>query len=349
MPHKKASTAVPEHLQIIGQTHNKKLLKLAVEKNLPALLIGETGVGKSSLVREQALEHGAKWIRFNLTGETTVDDFVGKYELEGGKTVWRDGVLLQAMKEGQWLIVDEVNVALPEILFVLHSLLDDDKFVMLAMHAGEVVRPHKDFRFFATMNPTDEYAGTKELNKAFQSRFNIVLDIDYPTNKTEANIIAKKTGVQPNEAHIMADVASALRKAKATDEIFFTCSTRDLLHWGGLVKDLGMDDAFVVSVLNKTNGDKPAVAKIYSDVVKRHLEMAVKTGVAQLSVDYFEEQFAKLKEERKIFDDSKAKLRAQITEEIIRSLTVVSTSPAGSTADPATGAQISLEVADIKF
>lgn len=349
MPKKKPSTAVPKHLQIIGQESNKKLLRLAAEKDMPVLLIGHTGTGKSSLVREQAIEHGASWVRFNLTGETTVDDFVGKYELEGGKTVWRDGVLLQAMKEGKWLIVDEINVALPEILFVLHSLLDDDKFIMLAAHAGEVVRPHKDFRLFATMNPSDEYAGTKELNKAFQSRFSIVLEVDYPANKQEAKIIAEKTGVKLPEAHVMADVASALRKAKADDKIFFTCSTRDLLHWGGLVEALGMEEAFSVSVLNKTGHDKPKVAEIYKNITKRHLELKTKTGIDELSIDYFEGQLLLLEAKHKEFESSKAKLRAQIAEEIVRSITAVSTFPAGSTADPAIGAQISLEGADIKF
>ncbi len=305
--------------EIVGQEYNKKMLDVAIEKDLPALLIGETGTGKTSLIREQAIERKADWVRFNLTGETTVDEFVGKYELEGGKTVWRDGILLQAMKKGQWLIVDEINVALPEILFVLHSLLDDDKFVVVASHAGEVVKPHADFRFFATMNPVDEYAGTKELNKAFQSRFNIVLKVHYPDNATESRIVQDKTGVDAATANKMADVASALRKAKEDDKIFYTCSTRDLLQWGNLVEQLGLEDAFIVSILNKANGDSKSIIEVYDKVVGKHIEL--ESHGYTLSIDWFEAAAKKLEADKKKFEGDKEKIRTEITEEIVRKLT----------------------------
>lgn len=324
------SKKIEEH-EIIGQDHNKKLLKVAIEKDLPVLLIGETGTGKTSLIREQAIEQKADWVRFNLTGETTVDEFVGKYELEGSSTVWRDGILLQAMKEGKWLIVDEINVALPEILFVLHSLLDDDKFVVVASHSGEVVRPHENFRFFATMNPVDEYAGTKELNKAFQSRFNMVLKVHYPDNTTESKIVQDKTGVDAPTANKIADVAVALRKAKSDDKIFYTCSTRDLLQWGKLVKELGMEDAFIVTILNKANGDKDAMVKVYDRVVGKHIELESKGY--KLSVDWFDKEAKKLEKERAKFVADKENQRRQITEEIVRKLTAVSDTSSSRTVE----------------
>jgi MoxR-like ATPase len=305
---------------IIGQDHNIKLIKLGIKEDYPILLIGETGTGKTSLIRQQAIEQKADWVRFNLTGETTVDEFVGKYELEGGQTVWRDGILLQAMKMGKWLIVDEINVALPEILFVLHSLLDDDKFVVVASHSGEVVRPHDNFRFFATMNPVDEYAGTKELNKAFQSRFNMVLQVTYPSKKIESRIVTDKAGISGSTATMMADVAVALRKAKKDDKIFYTCSTRDLIQWGKLI-DAGLDEgtAFIVAVLNKANGDKPEMIKIYEDIVKRHLAIEAEVG-QPLTVEFFEQEWVKLRNEQNKWIDEKDKRRNQMSAEIIEEL-----------------------------
>lgn len=317
------SVALPkkkmESHEIVGQDHNKKMLNIAISKDLPVLLIGETGTGKTSIIREQAIVRKADWVRFNLTGETTVDEFVGKYELEGGKTVWRDGILLQAMKKGQWLIVDEINVALPEILFVLHSLLDDDKFVVVASHSGEVIKPHKEFRFFATMNPTDEYAGTKELNKAFQSRFSMVLKLHYPDNETESRIVQDKTGVDASTANKMADVAAALRKAKEEDKIFYTCSTRDLLQWGNLVNELDLEDAFIVSILNKANGDADAMVQIYDKIVGKHIALE-KKGYT-LSIDWFTKEAKKIETERAKFEDDKESIRREITEQIVRKLT----------------------------
>lgn len=308
-----------EKHHIVGQDINKDILKKAITKDLPVLLIGDTGTGKTSIIREQALEQKKDIVRFSITGETTVDEFVGKYELEKGATVWKDGVLLDAMKNGKWLVCDEVNVALPEILFVLHSLLDDDKFVTVSNHLGEVVKPHKDFRFFATMNPPEEYAGTKELNKAFQSRFAVVLTMHYPPAPIEAKIVSDKTGIPIADATKMADVALALRKAKAEEKIFFTCSTRDLLHWGELCDVLDPGEAFRVSILNKAGTDSDAILEIYKHIIGRYVKLEQYNPT--LTIDYLHAEFERLKKDRKQFDDDKEAIRRQITQDIIKGLT----------------------------
>lgn len=251
---------------IKGQDTAKDLLETACKRDLAALLVGETGTGKTSLVREVAHKHGRTYTRFSITGETTVDDFVGKYILKNGETKWQDGILLTAIKKGHYLVVDEINAALPEILFVLHSLLDDDKYVIVPQKDNATVKPHKDFRFFATMNPVDEYAGTKELNKAFMSRFAMVLDIKYPSRATETDVLVQRTGVKLEEAMKMVDVAIGVRRAKQDDKIFYTFSTRDLIFWGDLVEDLGIHPAFRVAIRNKSLEDGEAIEKIYQKV-----------------------------------------------------------------------------------
>lgn len=335
--------------EIVGQDRNKAVLTVGIEEDMPILLVGETGTGKTSIIREAAIDRKAKWTRFNLTGETTVDDFVGKYELEKGGTIWRDGILLDALKHGKWLIVDEINVALPEILFVLHSLLDDDKMVTVAQHGGEVVKPHKDFRFFATMNPTDEYAGTKELNKAFQSRFNIVLRVDYTKPGTEARIIADKTGIDMGDATKMVDVAVALRQAKKDEKIFYTCSTRDLIQWGNLANsltDAGIKDsfgeAFSSAVLNKSNGDGTAIVKIYEHVIGKYLEREADGAI--MMIDIIEKEQAQLVRDKADFENDKEKMRQEITQDIIKKLT---TSEAKEQVRKATSEEVPVEADDI--
>lgn len=253
-------------MNIFGQEANLKRLEIAIKNDYPVLLIGETGTGKTSMIRELGKKMKADVTRFNLTGETGVDEFVGKYELVAGETVWKDGVLLNAMKKGQWLVVDEVNAALPEILFVLHSLLDDDKFVLVSNHEGEIVKPHKNFRFFATMNPVDEYAGTKELNKAFKSRFEMVLYVDYAENKHEVQAVMAQAGIKESEVLKMVALANNLRDLKAAHKIFYTCSTRDLIHWAKISKELDMEEAFMVCIVNKANGDGPIIKEEYKKI-----------------------------------------------------------------------------------
>lgn len=232
---------------------NDKALRKSIEINVPTLLIGHTGTGKTTMVRELAKEYGKTLHRFSITGDTTVDDFVGKFNLVDGNTKWTDGILLNAMKNGDWIVVDEINAANSDILFVLHSLLDDDRFITLAQHDNSIVRPHEDFRIFATMNPTEDYAGTKELNTALLNRFAVVLHVDYAPNEDE--IVIDQTGVSKQTATKLVIVAKALR---AKDIII---STRDLVNIGKLVKSgFKVVDAIQISFISKVNAYDAEVA-----------------------------------------------------------------------------------------
>lgn len=288
--------------KIIGQKKIYSLLEVAADHNLPALIIGDTGTGKTSIIQDIANCRDQEWRRFNLTGDTTVDEFVGKYTLAAGATVWEDGILLQAMKAGHWLIVDEINVALPEVLFALHSLLDDDRFVVVAGHNGEVVRPHEDFRFFATMNPVEEYAGTKELNKAFQSRFNIVLEMEYPPKKDEIAIVEQHTALDKLSIAKMVDVATAIRALKKGEKVFYTCSTRDLIHWAKMTKLTDMETGFTVAVLHKGMSDRKALVQTYDKVVARYNALDKSLVDESLTVDWIEKKMEEIANHETTFE-----------------------------------------------
>lgn len=268
---------------ILGQDQNIKIISHAIDTNLPILLCGDTGTGKTTVIRELSLDQNKKLIRINLTGQTSTDEFVGKWLIKGKETVWQDGVLTQALRNGDWLLVDEINAALPEILFVLHSLLDDDKQILLAEKDGEIVRPAEGFRFFATMNPMEEYAGTKELNKAFLSRFPVVVSFEYPDTPTEIQILKDKAGSDDNISKLIVGVGRRLREAKARQEIYYTCSTRDLISWAALHGALGTEDSFKVSILNKSGTDSKYIADLYGKTVKPLTEKAKNVGVDSLA------------------------------------------------------------------
>lgn len=307
----------PSASKIIGQSKVYNLLQLAADNNMGALIIGETGTGKTSIVQDIANTRNQPWTRFNLTGDTTVDDFVGKYTLLEGRTVWEDGILLQAMKKGHWLIVDEINVALPEILFALHSLLDDDRFVVVAGHDGEIVRPHEDFRFFATMNPVEEYAGTKNLNKAFKSRFGVVLEMTYPSRSAEIEIVHTRTGVDKLTVAKMVDIATQIRKAKKEEKVFYTCSTRDLIHWGTVTNLADIETGFTVSVLNKAMEDRENLIKLYDHILSRYTALDTSLGEQPLSVTWFEEKMKQIDEHEATFEE---RVKAAVQERITKAM-----------------------------
>lgn len=240
-----------------------EMLAYAASSNLPALLIGDTGTGKTSAIRYVAAKVGAPYRRVNLNGATTADELVGKTLIKSGATYWTDGVLTQAMREGWWLVLDELNAALPEVLFVLQSLLDDDRMIVLGeKEGGEIVRPHANFRLFATMNPCDGYAGTRDINRALLSRFPVVLNVDYPTPAKEAAIVSARTGCARDIVDKMVKVAGGVRNSYRGGETDLCPSTRDLLAWASLTATIGDPmAAMAVTLRAKAQGkdDKEAL------------------------------------------------------------------------------------------
>lgn len=237
---------------------NKKILEqvaVAISFNMPVLLMGETGTGKTSLVRHIAFKTDNAFVRVNHNGGTTVEDLVGRWTIQDGQTVWVDGLLVMAAKKGYFFLADEINASGAEINFIYHQLLDDDARIVLAEKGDEVVIPHPNFRFFAGMNPPTEYAGTKELNKALMSRF-IVVKTDFPAPDIEAKILVSRTGIPEEDAKRMVESAGQIRIMHGKGEVQYVFSTRDLLMWATM---------FMVYKKYMTSAEMTVLNKIGSD------------------------------------------------------------------------------------
>lgn len=246
---------LPKDIEFEDNKTAVEQVAIAINHGMPVLLVGETGTGKTSLVRHLASKTGNAFVRVNHNGGTTVEDIIGRYTLDEKGTHWNDGILIKAMKEGYWFLADEINAASAEINFAYHSLLDDDGRVVLVEKGHEVVVPHPNFRFFGAMNPPAEYAGTKELNKALNSRF-CVVKIDYVPPKIEAKIVSSRTGVPMEVADRMVKVAAEIRASHAKESTRFVMSTRELIMWGHMFKTYGRYLAAAkTSVLNKVSPD----------------------------------------------------------------------------------------------
>ena len=158
------------------------------------------------------------------------------------------------MRKGEWVVLDEINAALPEVLFVLQSIMDDDGYLVLnEKDDREIVKKHPNFRLFATCNPP-EYAGTKEMNKSLLSRFPLCVNAEYPSPAKELEIIKHHLGAavaQSEMAVKLVGFANKTREIKESGNADYAINTRDILNTLRLSDDIEPMEAFALAFANK--------------------------------------------------------------------------------------------------
>lgn len=150
------------------------------------ILEGPTSAGKTSTVQYLANVTHNKVIRINNHLHTDIQEYLGSYvpssSDQDGKLVFQEGVLVEAVRHGYWVILDELNLAPSEVLEALNRLLDDNRELHI-VETQKTLKAHPNFRIFATQNPTEGYGGRKELSEAFKNRFILIRVGDVPTEE----------------------------------------------------------------------------------------------------------------------------------------------------------------------
>ena len=156
------------------------------------LLEGSTATSKTSSILYLAALVGQPVMRLNLSGATDVSEFVGRFvpdeTRQGNGWKWEDGLVVKAMLEGYWLILDELNLAEASVLERLNSILERNPSLLLSEYndrliGGEEFPVHPSFRVFGTQNP-EHYAGRNALSPAYRDRF-------HETHVSNPNLDAK--------------------------------------------------------------------------------------------------------------------------------------------------------------
>jgi MoxR-like ATPase len=203
-------------------------IKVAVDNNMPCLLVGNHGTGKSYGIRQAADKADKKLSRIIITQETTPEDLIFNYELKDGETKKTKRELLKAVEKGEWIVLEEINMASPAVLTMLNGLLETDPESRYLRYLNKEVKPHKDFRLFATSNPTS-YSGANRMNDALLSRF--LINKVNPDYKFFLGIIRKEYKDEKLSKECKQFV-SAITKVKKNYEIYI--SPRELLVYAKL-------------------------------------------------------------------------------------------------------------------
>ncbi|KAL5501448.1 MDN1 [Sanghuangporus vaninii] len=223
---------------ILTPSVQKKLMDLArivVTKRYAVLIEGPTSSGKTSAIQYLARRTGHNFVRINNHEHTDIQEYLGSYisDSKSGKLVFHDGLLVRALRRGDWIVLDELNLAPTDVLEALNRLLDDNRELVIP-ETQEIVRPHSNFMLFATQNPPGVYAGRKVLSRALRNRFLEVHFEDVPATELE-HILSQRSRIAPSYAHRIVLVFQELQKRRQIGRIFEGkegfATLRDLFRW----------------------------------------------------------------------------------------------------------------------
>ncbi|EAR01826.1 CbbQ/NirQ/NorQ/GpvN family protein [Maribacter sp. HTCC2170] len=201
------------------------------KSKIPFLLKGPTGTGKSRFIEYMAHELGKKLLTISCHEETSSTDLIGRYIIKGAETVWMDGPLTMAVKEGAIIYLDEIAEARPDVIVAIHSLTDHRRELFIDK-LGETVRAHEDFMLVASFNPGYQ-RGFKELKPSTRQRF-VAVSFDYPEAKIEQEILVSETEIDEGTAKKLVNIATKIRNLTELG-LTETVSTRLLVDAAKLI------------------------------------------------------------------------------------------------------------------
>lgn len=252
----RASIEIPPY---IPSGRECELFESAWTRQLPLLLKGPTGCGKTRFVSHMAARLGLPLSTVSCHDDLAAADLTGRYLLKGGDTVWVDGPLTRAVREGGICYLDEIVEARKDVAVVLHPLTDDRRILPLE-RTGETLAAPAGFMLVVSYNPGYQTM-LKALKPSTKQRF-VSIEFDFLPKKQEIAVVAIESGLDEARVAPLVELASRLRKLKGAD-IEEGVSTRLLVYCAALI-DSGMDrkDAIRAAIIEPLSDDADVKAAL---------------------------------------------------------------------------------------
>ncbi|CDK29573.1 unnamed protein product [Kuraishia capsulata CBS 1993] len=276
-------TPQPQAHYIITPFVEKNLLNLvraSSSRRFPVLIQGPTSSGKTSMIHYLAKITGHKFVRINNHEHTDLQEYLGTYVSDDtGKLVFKEGILVDALRNGHWIVLDELNLAPTDVLEALNRLLDDNRELFIP-ETQEIIRPHPHFMLFATQNPPGLYGGRKVLSKAFRNRFLELHFDDIPQDELEV-ILRERCQIAPTYAKKIVAVYKELTVQRQSTRLFEEknsfATLRDLFRWATReavgYEQLAANGYMLLAERVRKPDEKAVVQKAVEKIMKVKLDM----------------------------------------------------------------------------
>ncbi|MCG7870352.1 MAG: CbbQ/NirQ/NorQ/GpvN family protein [Candidatus Thiodiazotropha taylori] len=214
------------------QGNEIELFEHAYRHQLPLLIKGPTGCGKTRFVNHMAARLGRPVYTVSCHDDLTAADLVGRHLIGEGETFWSDGPLTRAVRQGAICYLDEVVEARKDTTVVLHPLTDDRR-VLPIERTGEILHAPPEFMLIVSYNPGYQNL-LKGLKPSTRQRF-LATRFDFPQAELEQQILVSESGIDAALAKRLVTLANALRALKDHD-LEEAASTRLLVYTATLIE-----------------------------------------------------------------------------------------------------------------
>ncbi|KAI4254279.1 MAG: hypothetical protein LQ352_003178 [Teloschistes flavicans] len=278
------------------ETNLLNLVRATSTRKFPVLLQGPTSSGKTSMVEYLANISGHKFVRINNHEHTDLQEYLGTY-VSGpdGQLLYQEGILVQALRQGFWIVLDELNLAPADVLEALNRLLDDNRELFIP-ETQQVVKPHENFMLFATQNPPGIYGGRKVLSRAFRNRFLELHFDDIPEEELEI-ILRERSQIAPSFCARIVAVYKKLSLYRQQSRLYEQknsfATLRDLFRWALRDADdreqLAVNGYYLLAERVRNEDEREVVRRTIEEVMKVNIDVKVIYGAhtipAQSSFD----------------------------------------------------------------
>jgi nitric oxide reductase NorQ protein len=247
--------------------NEETVFKAAYRQGLALVLKGPTGCGKTRFVEAMAYDLGRPLMTVACHDDLTTADLVGRYLLQGDETVWVDGPLTRAVREGAICYLDEVVEARQDTTVVLHPLADHRRQLPIE-RLGVTLDAAPGFGLVVSYNPGYQSV-LKDLKDSTRQRM-VAIEFDFPAADVEQGIVAHEAGVDTPVAAELVRLGQAIRRLE-TGGLREVASTRVLIAAGRLVAEgLTMREAARAAIAGPLTDDV-AVGRALHEMIDIYL------------------------------------------------------------------------------